>query len=699
MIRFGRARIVTRAVALALAGGWSSLASQEPDTLPAGDTTVYRLAPLEARVTRGPVPLERVPHAVSTLEGWQFRTARPQIDLHEALRRVPGVAVDNRHNLALGTRISIRGFGARSAFGVRGIRLLVDGIPLTLPDGQTALTNVDLGSADRIEVLRGPAAVLYGNAAGGVVSVTTMDPPREGLAEARLGVGSYGSGNLDNLVRLQANLGDRWARGSWFVGVSHLDLDGYREHSRARRTGVNARFRHTPDSRSWLGVAVNVATVPRAENPGSLPADSAEADPRMAWPVNVATRSGEEAAQGQAGILYGRQIGAIEAEVTGYGQLRALENPLPFGRYIRLRRAAGGGRLAVRSVPAASVGWTAGLELQAQRDRRLERDNLDGEIGGVTHRSQIDRVTAVAPFVSAQVPVGSGVDLRAGARYDRVAFDTEDRLDTGTGDQSGARTLDAWSGSAGLVLNVSESVRGWASLSSWFQTPTTTELINAPPAPGEPCCPGGFNPELEPEEGAGVEAGVRSSGAVAWEVVGYLFRARNLVLPFQVEGIEGREFYRNAGRTRHAGVEASLRARLPVGLSAGLAYAWTDLRFGGRAFDDVEGKRVPGVAPHRLNAHLDRVTGPLHAALELEWVSRYPVNDANSAHNAAYVVADARVARRVELGGAALEPFLEISNLLDRAYNSSVVINAFGGRYYEPAPGRAWLLGLRASFR
>lgn len=685
-------------VALAAVVGPGHTAAQDPDSVRT-DTTVYHLDPVEASITRDATPLDRLPHATSVVRAAEFRPARPQVDLHEALRRVPGVAVDNRHNLALGTRISIRGFGARSAFGVRGVRLLVDGIPLTLPDGQATLTNVDLGSTERIEVLRGPAAVLYGNAAGGVVSIRSLEPPEGGLAEARVAAGSYGTDELGNLMRLQANVGDRWDRGSWFLGVSHLDLDGYREHSRARRTGVNARFRWAPDDRSRLSVVVNGATVPVAENPGSLPADSAEADPRMAWPTNVATGSGEEAAQGQAGAVYARRIGIVELEAAGYGQARRLENPLPFGRYIRLRRAAGGGRLVARSLPAAAVGWAAGVELQTQRDRRLERDNVDGGIGGATHRDQVDRVTALAPFVTVQAPLGAGVEARAGARYDRVRFETADHLDAGGEDRSGGRTLDAWSGSVGLAFALAADVRGWTSASTWFQTPTTTELINAPPASGEPCCPGGFNPGLEPEQGRGLEAGVRGTGRITWEVVGYDFRARNLILPLQVAGAEGREFYRNAGRTRHRGIEASARAALPGGLSAGAAYAWTDLRFRGADGSDTDGQRVPGVAPHRLNAHLDARRGALSGGVEAEWVSRYPVDDANTAHNDAYVVLDARVARRVPLAGVRLEPFIEVSNLLDRRYSSSVVINAFGGRYFEPAPGRAWLLGLRAAFR
>ncbi|NIQ52343.1 MAG: TonB-dependent receptor plug domain-containing protein, partial [Gammaproteobacteria bacterium] len=293
------------------------------------------------------------------------------LGLDEALAMVPGLQADDRHNLALGTRIAARGLGARAAFGVRGVRILVDGIPLTLPDGQTALTNLDLAAAGRIQVIRGPASVLYGNAAGGVISVDTREPPRAGIAEGRVLAGDYGTDELGALARFEATVG-KGGETSYLVTASHLDLDGYRRHSAARRTGLNARLRHAPDEDSYVTVVVNAAAVPQAQSPGSVPADTLLVAPTRAWPTNVETKSGEQVEQLQAGISYVRRLGVHRLDLTAYGAGRALDNALPFA-FIELGRWAGGLRAAVRShlePLGRPLHLTAGLDLEHQRDDR-----------------------------------------------------------------------------------------------------------------------------------------------------------------------------------------------------------------------------------------------------------------------------------------------------------------------------------------
>jgi iron complex outermembrane recepter protein len=689
-----------RAPLLALAAwlGPMAAAAQEPaDSLP---TPVYRLGGIEATVARGALPPERVPFAITVLEAGDRHVATPAVDLQELLRRVPGVVVANRHNLAMDTRVVVRGFGARSAFGVRGVRILLDGIPLTLPDGQAALTNVDPGSIGRAEVIRGPAAALYGNAAGGVIALTTAEPPAEGLLEARAAAGTYGTGDLGSLLRLQANAGGTGPRDAWFIGLSHLVTDGFRDFSRARRTGLSARYRRAVGERSAVTTILNVALVPLAENPGALPLDSAQQRPRMAWPQNVSTGSSKEVSQAQGGATFTHDLGPVLLEAAAHGMGRSMDNPLPFGRYIRLGRTGGGARVVLRAADHRSLSWTAGVEAQMQRDDRLERDNIAGEMGETTYQDRVDRVTSMAPFVFAQRDVHPRLAVRIGGRYDAVVFDSDDRLGVAAGDRSARRTLDAWSGSTGALLQLGAGVAAFGSVSTWFQTPTTTELINVPPRPGEECCQTGFNPDLEPQDGWGWEGGVRGrTGRLGWEVTTYDLRVRNEILPFQVEGVDGRDFYRNAGRSVHRGVEVGADAGLGRGWGVGVAYAYSGHRFDEPEDATLNGNRLPGIPPHRLDAWLIHRAGPVSAEVELEWADRTPVNDANTAFAPAHVLVDVRVARRMGGAGTALEPFVAITNLLDTRYSASVVINAFGGRYHEPGPGRALLLGMRARFR
>jgi iron complex outermembrane recepter protein len=696
-------RAVPIAVAVVLLccarAGMAQADASPADTVP--ERPAYRLAPLEATVARGGLPAVRVPLAISTIDVAALHPARPAVDLEEVLRRVPGVIVGNRQNLAMDTRVVVRGFGARSAFGVRGVRILLDGIPLTLPDGQTALTNVDPGSIGRVEVLRGPAAALYGNAAGGVIALETVEPPPEGVVESRVAAGSFGTGDPLNLLRLQVNAGRTGVRDSWFVGVSHLSADGFRDHSRARRTGVSGRYRRALGPGSTVTVVVNAAAVPLAQNPGALPLDSAERQPRMAWPQNVATGSSKEVSQVQGGVSVVHDAGWALLEAALYGLGRDMDNPLPFGRYIRLERRGGGARVLARTPERRGLSWTAGAEAQSQNDDRVERDNVGGDMTGPFHQDRVDRVASVAPFAFLNAALTPRLSMRVGGRYDAVVFSSRDRLGATAADRSARRVLDAWSWSAGGQLELGAGIRTFGSISTWFQTPTTTELINAPPAEGEPCCQSGFNPGLEPQDGWGWEAGIAgTSGGVAWEAVGFDLRVRNEILPFQVEGVDGRDFYRNAGRSGHRGIELSARVPVGQGWSTGLAYAYSDFRFVEPAADaGLRGNRLPGIPPHRLDGHLTWRQGGSAVDVDVGWVDRVPVNDANTAAAPAHLLVDVRAARELVTPGGRVEPFVAVTNILDVRYSASVVINAFGGRYHEPGPGRALLLGLRARLR
>jgi iron complex outermembrane recepter protein len=440
--------------------------------------------------------------------------------------------------------------------------------------------------------------------------------------------------------------------------------------------------------------------VPVAENPGALPLDSARLRPRMAWPQNVATAASKEVTQAQGGLALTHRLGGTVLEAAAYGLGRSMDNPLAFGRFIQLSRSGGGVRVLARAAEPRAASWTAGVEAQSQSDDRLERDNLAGEMGGEVYQDRVDRVSSLAPFAFAQLPVHPRIDLRAGARYDAVAFDSDDRLGATPADRSARRTLDAWSGSMGALVDLGAGVRGWTSVSTWFQTPTTTELINTPPPPGETCCPTGFNPELDPQDGWGWEGGLGGQArGLSWELVVFDLRVRNEILPFQVAGIPGRDFYRNAGRSVHRGLEFGAGAGLGRGWGLGLGYAYSDFRFSEPADPDIRGNRLPGIPPHRLDGRISWTRSMTSLLFEGEWADRTPANDANTDHAAGYAVLDVRAAHGFRTGAGLIEPFVAVTNVLDARYSASLVINAFGGRYHEPAPGRAFLAGVRARFR
>src|SRR5690606_35356019 len=288
-------------------------------------------------------------------------------------------------------------------------------------------------------------------------------------------------------------------------------------------------------------------------------------------------------------------------------------------------RAHGEGPLA--------LAWTAGLDAELQSDGREEFDNDGGRPGDTRVRDQTDHVAAAAPFLQATLTVNGNWDFSAGARFDAVVFDTDDNFLADGRDDSGSRTLSALSSFVGIAWTPRPDVTAFANFATTFQTPTTTELINAPPAPGQPCCPGGFNPDLDPQLGRGLEIGARAPlGPVALELSAFRIRVTNTLIPFQVEDVEGREFFRNAGESRHQGIELGARTRLgPVEATA--AYTFNDFTFvdDGDPAADNEGNELPGVPPHRLFAALRvRPADRLTLDAEVDHTSSYFASDANT---------------------------------------------------------------------
>jgi iron complex outermembrane receptor protein len=643
----------------------------------AQDTIVVPLERLEVTITRASQPLTRVPAAVSVVSRTDIQRAQPGIGIEEALAVVPGLVVNNRYNFALGTRISIRGFGSRAAFGVRGIRVFADGVPMTMPDGQANLNNIDLTSMGRIEVMRGAASMLYGNAAGGVVAFESEVPPEGFAVEARAIAGDA------DMRRGNIKIGGGSDRTRYLVNVARLVADGFRQHSEVEQTNLNARIRHELGADAYLAFTLNGADAPTALNPGSLPLDSARLRPEMAWPRNAETRSGEATRQIQLGLEHGRKLGVFELNAVIYGLTRELDNPLPFA-YITLNRTAGGLRSSL-STTRNNFSITGGLDIELQSDERGEFNNVNGEPGPTRTRDQTDGITNIGPFLRASIDVTPELTATGGLRYDRTRFDTEDRFLTDNRDDSGELTMSAASPMLGATYRFSQRVTAYVSVSTSFQTPTTTELINNPTGTG-------FN-DLEPQRAVSYEAGLRfAASRFAGEVSAFHTNVRDALVPFQIAGGDGREFFRNAGRTRQRGIETALHLLLTSSIRLATSYTWNDFVFVDDGLDGVgfEGNELPGVPPHRLFARLSWSPGWWFVDVEGEHSSAYYAADSNvdTSKNPAATVFDLRLGGSQRLGSYAIRPFVGINNLTDEQYFSSVVINAAGARYFETAPGR-----------
>jgi iron complex outermembrane recepter protein len=408
----------------------------------------------------------------------------------------------------------------------------------------------------------------------------------------------------------------------------------------------------------------------------------------MAWPRNAATSSGESVRQLQVGLEHARTIGRVNAHAVAYGITRSLDNPLPFA-FIALERRAGGLRSALSST-AGPFSITGGFDVEVQKDERDEFDNVNGAAGNTRARDQTDNIANLGPFVRAAIDLATIVTATAGVRYDRTRFEIVDRFLGDGRDDSGTRTMSAISPSAGVTLRLSD-VTTFASISTAFQTPTTTELINNPNGTG-------LN-DLEPQRSISYEAGMRTQNTrFAFELSAYHTRVRDALVPFQIVGGDGREFFRNAGRTRQQGVEAAAQLTLLRGLRAAASYTWNDFVFldDGLPQSEFEGNQLPGVPRHHLAGRLTATARGGYAEIEVEHNSSFYAADSNAepSRNPAATVIDGRLGYSARLGTTRLEPFVGVNNLLNEKYFSSVVINAAGARYFEPAPGLNLYLGL-----
>ncbi|MDE3217141.1 MAG: TonB-dependent receptor [Gemmatimonadota bacterium] len=664
------------------------------------DTAAARLPAVAVSAARTGVARDRVPDAIADLGAAAITRGRATLGLDESLALVPGVLAFDRYNFSLDDRISIRGFGARSAFAVRGITVLLDGIPQTLPDGQGQLTNVELGEADHIEVLRGASSALYGNAAGGVISIWSDPvPPGRAVTTVRAAGGGSGFGFDRGWSKWLAT--SRWRVGDGVAQLtaSRLGYTGQRQHSAADVRNLNAHVA-LPLGEGWTVTGlVDAGDDPRADNPGSLTAAELAANPDSAGAPYLSSAAGKAVTQIQAGAtLHGAFADGGWTSLTLFGLTRDLENPQTFA-YIRLRRRAYGVRASYgRSFDGAGLRQTltAGADAQWQRDDRVNFGNAAGQPTAVRSLDQLEHVSSVGPFVQDALEVAPRATLTLGVRYDGVRFAVHDRLVTpGNPDDSGNRLMHAVSGSAGLAVRAAGAVTVYANAGTSFETPTTTELANRPDTAG------GFNPSLAPQTATQYEVGVRGAadGRLTYSLAAYDAEVRGELIAFEEPSSPGRSFYRNAGQSRHRGLEAG--ARLAFAPGAAIAVNWTqsDFRYtryvaGGH---DLAGRRLPGIPPAWLDVLVHaapRAAGGAWADVELRHAAGTLVDDTLALRTAPYSTVALRVGWDGAVGGATVRPYLAAENLFDRRYVGSVVINAARGRYYEPAPGRTLSLGL-----
>ena len=705
--RRDRRLTVAAAVPLALAG--AAAAAQQAAPLPA----------VQVNATRLDIPPFDLPAALSVVSAAPADAGLPGVNLSEVLTGVPGILARDRQNYAQDEQLSIRGFGARATFGVRGIRLYVDGVPATLPDGQGQVSHFNLDAAERVEVLRGPFSVLYGNAAGGVVQLWSA--PGTATPQTVLGVdgGSHDSFRYSVDTRGTAGALD------YNVAAAQFLAGGYRAHSRVDRRSAHARLGFDPGRGRQLVLVLDGFDQLRAQDPLGLTAAQVRADPRQADPAAIRFDTRKSTRQGQAGLVYAwrpEQADEMRAMVY-YGQRRIEQyqsipvvtqaDPLQSGGVVAPATNYGGvdarwthrGELAARAYE-----FVLGLGGDYQRQRRLGYENFLGDALGVRgrlRRDENDNAADVDAYAQWYWRVAPRWTLLLGLRCDAVRFAEHDFYVTPANpDDSGHVRYAATTPVAGVQFRPADALRFYVSYGRGFETPGYNELGYR--SDGRP----GLAFDLRPARSRHYEAGVKWRASRALELDAAAFRADTRDELAVASSLDGRTTYRNVGATRRQGVELSLDGELAPRWRLAAAYTHLDARFG-RGFLACTGTPCATAAtPIRAGTRLPGVPadyGSLRLAhggalgwregLTLSATGATTANDAGTARAAGYALLGLDAAYVLALGeGARLQLSARVDNLADCRYIGSVIVNDGSGRYFEPGPGRSWMLGARLAF-
>jgi iron complex outermembrane receptor protein len=669
-----------------------------------GDTTVAKLEPVVITVTRGSGrTVLGSPFAISVIKPDSSRPGQRHAAVDETLALIPGVTSVSRNNPAQDPRLSIRGFGARSAFGVRGVRVLRDGIPVTLPDGQTPLDYISLESVGQVEVLRGAGSALYGNASGGVVDLRSREPsgvPFDG--EARQWIGS------DAMSRTAFSMSGSPGRATYLGDVTYARTDGSRAHSEQRSTTGFARFAFRAAGVDYSLTGMGLRN-PLAENPGALTIDEMRADPEMADALSLRRNARKAVSQVQIGASALRSTSLGELSLSVFGGARSLDNPLTFA-VVEVGRHTWGASAAFRAdarVGGIQNSFAVGIDAQTMNDLRKNfavcADTVPltiptstcpdpGVDRGVLTLDQREIVSSAGVFLGDDVKLRDGMTLAAGIRADRVHFEVQDHMVSSSNpDDSGVRTLDAISPVVGVVARIGRTHSLYSNFSTAFETPTATELGNR--ADGS----AGINPDLDPQHSFTVEGGAKgwAGSTLRYDVAVFHTRVKDELIPFEIPGSSGRRYFRNAGRTLWRGAEAG--GELSVeNVSLMLAYSYSQFRFaryesGGASFS---GNDIPGIPRHRLQSALRVRAARAFGLLENEVASRTFVDDANTARAPGFTVFHLRGGADIPVSRARASIVIGVQNIFDRIYAASLAVNAARGKFYEPASRRSLFAGI-----
>ena len=685
--------------------------------LPAVFHPAFAAAEQTMIVTASPQTVSELdtPAAVSVVQGEDMRQATPRVNLSESLTSVPGLQIQNRQNYSQDLQLSIRGFGSRSTYGVRGIRMYVDGIPATMPDGQGQTSNIDINSIESVDVLRGPFSALYGNASGGVMNVTTETGREPATIEASSYYGSFGSWRYG--LKATGAVGDGTQPGDvdYTVSSSRFATHGYRDHSGAQKNLANAKLGVRIDDVSKLTLILNSVDT-KANDPGGLSKSEWKDNPRQS-PRGDQYNMRKTIKQTQAGLRYERQLSeqddlsvmmyAGERETTQYQSIpRAPQlNPTHAGGVIDLSRHYQGidTRWTHRGELGVPVTFTTGLNYENMSEDRKGYENfvMSGSTPVYGHKGQQRRnernlMWNVDPYLQTAWQLTDKLSLDAGVRYSSVWFDSNDHYVTPrNGDDSGEASYHKWLPAGSLKYAVTDAWNLYLAGGRGFETPTINELSYR--SGGQ----SGLNFDLQPSTNTTWEVGSKTRvGNGLLTAALFQTDTDNEIVTDASSG--GRTTYKNAGKTRRQGAELSVDQQFAGNWRAKMAWTYLNATYRTNVCNDQDcnGNRMPGIARNMGFATLGwQPESGWYAGADVRYMSDIQADDENTAKAPSYTVVGLNTGYKLNYGNWMMDVFGRVDNLFDREYVGSVIVNESNGRYYEPAPGRNYGVGLSVAYR
>jgi iron complex outermembrane receptor protein len=640
------------------------------------------------------------PLAVSVVVDQEIRRARPAVTIDEALDLVPGAFAQGGRNFAQDSRVSIRGYGARAQFGIRGIKMLVDGVPNTTADGQSEVDSLDLAFVDRIDVVRSQVSSLWGGSGGGLIAIDTLEPTPQPAYGARVLFGS------DHLARYALTTTGTAGGNGYAFGLARTTVSGYRDHANAEQTAMLAKVERELESGTQLKAIFSGVLAPQGQDPGGLTQAEVDAHRKQAAANNVLYDADEDIEQYKLSLQLRQPLGPNDdLNAMVYGLMRDFKNWLPF-RQVGFDRGAGGAALSWSSW-AGPLRWTTGVDFDVQMDHRKNWANLPGGYRGALQLDQSETVRAVGAYTRADLDLGAGFDLIGGLRWDWYEFVVGDRfVDPAVpGDDASDRLhFRELSPHVGLHWGRDTSLQLYANLGSAFGVPTTTELANIDPVTGAAL--GGFQSGFEPERTLGLELGAKGllSNRLAYDVALFDLWLRHV--PVADETPLSTLAYKDAGKVRRRGVEVGLTYVFTPELDLRVGYTYADYWYKDYTINtvatglvDYRGNDEPNIPRHEVGAELRWAHhSGVFATLSLRHFSDIEVNDANTFESDGATISDFRLGYDWRRESLRLEPFVGVRNWTRAEYDQTIRPNGANNRFYEPAPQAELYAGIDLRF-